>query len=74
MICVYQHQINYSPSDFHPVLPFRRETAVRRLLDRHATLEKTPENESIETFLIENLHIQPSWIHEAKVGHFCYPS
>lgn len=50
----------------------RRETAVRRLLDRHATLDKTPENESIETFLIENLHIQPSWIHEAKALRALY--
>ncbi|XP_009996804.1 PREDICTED: nuclear pore complex protein Nup98-Nup96 [Chaetura pelagica] len=43
-----------------------REKAVRELLDRHCSLEETPESWSKEVFLTERLCVPPEWIHEAK--------
>ncbi|PIK59287.1 putative nuclear pore complex protein [Apostichopus japonicus] len=50
----------------------RREASVKSMLERHASLVKSSENESIESFLTENLHVQPAWIHQAKALRALY--
>ena len=45
----------------------RREHDVREVLTRHVGLESSEDNKARESFLQNELHIPPKWIHHAKV-------
>ncbi|XP_022108489.1 nuclear pore complex protein Nup98-Nup96-like isoform X2 [Acanthaster planci] len=45
---------------------FRREDVVRQLLQRQCLLKRSEENAAKERFLVNQLHIPPKWIFEAK--------
>ncbi|XP_038055472.1 nuclear pore complex protein Nup98-Nup96-like isoform X2 [Patiria miniata] len=45
---------------------FRREYIVRQLLKRQCSLKRSEENAAKERFLVNQLHIPPIWISEAK--------
>ncbi|XP_064636233.1 nuclear pore complex protein Nup98-Nup96-like isoform X2 [Lineus longissimus] len=44
----------------------RREHAVHTLLSRHITLRQDSRQNTIENFLVEELHVPKHWLHEAK--------
>lgn len=46
---------------------FSRADAVRQVLLRHVAVEMQHKEKSKEEFIVNSLHVNAKWIHEAKV-------